>query len=428
MTQNPKYVQIYALIKNQVLNRTLSAGTKLPSIRHAAQTHQVSTTTVERAYHQLLIEGYIVAKARSGYFVEQLNNIDLPSKKRYAERDTEITTPANEQQNPGNLLLDQYRKIVNGILKDDSRLLRPPLITGEPTLKKAIAYYLASQRGMHAHWKHIVIAPGIQQLIYTMKATHKGGRVGYLTPGFGRAINAFYLMGYQTEGFETINDLIESKTDYVYLSPSNMYPHGDILPVNDRLALIKAAKAQDRIIIEDDYNHVFRYNAHQIPTIHSIAQGDHVLYIGSFSRTSLASQRMSYMVMPPSLYEHLDTSLIAPTSSTLEQLSMATFINSGHYHKQLNKMTAYARKQNECLKQVIEPYLNDSRFKISGLNSNMHLVITCDEPTIKQLLIRRLTVLNWRYQTFESNPNMLVVPYNDLSCDAIKKACQTLFA
>jgi len=57
----------------------------------------------------------------------------------------------------------------------------------------------------------------------------------------------------------------------------------------------------------------------------------------------------------------------------------------------------------------------------------MHVVITCQHPSIKDLLIKRLKKLHWRYQTFDSEPYMLVVPYNDLSCEAIKQACQTLF-
>lgn len=429
MSQNrhAKYLKIYALIKDQILNDTLTAGRKLPSIRHAAHTHQVSTTTIERAYHQLLIEGFIIAKPRSGYFVEALDTFDMPNQKPIYYLDEEDDTPANERQNRENLFIDQYRKIMNALLKDDDRLLRPPHPTGEASLKKAIAHYLGAQRGMHVDWKLTMIAPGIQQLIYMLKATNQGRTVGYLTPGFKRAHHAFNLLGFQTTGFKNIDALIKAKTDYIYISPSNMYPSGDVLPVNDRLALIKSAREFKRIIIEDDYNHVFRYNAHQIPTIHALARGEQVLYIGSFSRTSLASQRMSYMIMPETLFKHFDTSLIAPSSSTLEQLTMATFIQNGHYTKQLNKMTAYARKQNDCLKLAIEPYLPDPRFTISGLNSNMHVVITCQHPSIKDLLIKRLKKLHWRYQTFDSEPYMLVVPYNDLSCEAIKQACQTLF-
>ena len=62
-------MQIYSYIKSEVLARRLKAGTKLPSKRALAAQLGISTITIEGAYGQLMAEGYIYAKAKSGYYI-----------------------------------------------------------------------------------------------------------------------------------------------------------------------------------------------------------------------------------------------------------------------------------------------------------------------------------------------------------------------
>ena len=71
----PLYMQIYSYIKSEVLARRLKAGTKLPSKRALAAQLGISTITIEGAYGQLMAEGYIYAKAKSGYYISPLESI-----------------------------------------------------------------------------------------------------------------------------------------------------------------------------------------------------------------------------------------------------------------------------------------------------------------------------------------------------------------
>ena len=71
----PLYMQIYSYIKSEVLARRLKAGTKLPSKRALAAQLGISTITIEGAYSQLMAEGYIYAKAKSGYYISPLESI-----------------------------------------------------------------------------------------------------------------------------------------------------------------------------------------------------------------------------------------------------------------------------------------------------------------------------------------------------------------
>ena len=71
----PLYMQIYSYIKSEVLARRLKAGNKLPSKRALAAQLGISTITIEGAYGQLMAEGYIYAKTKSGYYISPLESI-----------------------------------------------------------------------------------------------------------------------------------------------------------------------------------------------------------------------------------------------------------------------------------------------------------------------------------------------------------------
>ncbi len=49
--------------------RGIFPGEKMPSIRRLAEDLGLSRTTIEAAYQQLCVEGYLKSKPQSGYFV-----------------------------------------------------------------------------------------------------------------------------------------------------------------------------------------------------------------------------------------------------------------------------------------------------------------------------------------------------------------------
>src|SRR5690606_18587135 len=62
--------QIYEQIKKMILEKKYVENQKLPSKRGLADSLKVSPMTVDVAYQQLLTEGYIYSKPKSGYYVE----------------------------------------------------------------------------------------------------------------------------------------------------------------------------------------------------------------------------------------------------------------------------------------------------------------------------------------------------------------------
>ena len=74
-SDRPLYEQIYNHIKTEILDGGLPFQERLPSTRKLAQYLQVSRSTVDMAYEQLLSEGYIESAPCRGYFVSELDGI-----------------------------------------------------------------------------------------------------------------------------------------------------------------------------------------------------------------------------------------------------------------------------------------------------------------------------------------------------------------
>ena len=69
------YEQIYDYIREEIRKGRLRFGERLPSTRSLSEFLQVSRSTVELAYGQLLSEGYIESRPYRGYFVCQAEEL-----------------------------------------------------------------------------------------------------------------------------------------------------------------------------------------------------------------------------------------------------------------------------------------------------------------------------------------------------------------
>lgn len=69
------YEQIYQYIRDEIRRGKLLCQEKLPSTRSLAEYLQVSRSTVELAYDQLVAEGYLEAVPYKGYFVARVEEL-----------------------------------------------------------------------------------------------------------------------------------------------------------------------------------------------------------------------------------------------------------------------------------------------------------------------------------------------------------------
>ena len=73
--KTPLYEQIYNYIKQDIQSGQIKAREKLPSSRSLASYLEVSRSTVDLAYEQLLSEGYLESVPCKGYYACQMEGL-----------------------------------------------------------------------------------------------------------------------------------------------------------------------------------------------------------------------------------------------------------------------------------------------------------------------------------------------------------------
>lgn len=172
----------------------------------------------------------------------------------------------------------------------------------------------------------------------------------------------------KTMPFEQTSEAMKSTGKSVcYLTPSQMTVWGEVMPVGDRMKLLKDAAREDMLIIEDDYNSEFRYYNRPTPSLQGLSGGRGVVYLGTFSRLLLPSIRMSYMVLPPDLLKRYQERgrFYNQTASKAEQIALCQFIRDGHLESQIRKSKKLYAAKAKCLCDAVR--------RIFGEKARTHL-------------------------------------------------------
>ena len=479
----PIYMQIYQYIKNEILLHHLTPGTKLPSKRSLATQLGISTITVEGAYGQLVSEGYIYARLKSGYFVspvenyrqsmnffdqQQINNNNPPKNNTSPDWEGSITpqdTPKNSEMNdsPPGPAPHRVDLSSNSLLAENfpfstwSRLLRHTisekqqlLLTQSPTagvapLRQAIADHLRHFRGMDISPEQIVIGAGTEYL-YELLIKLIGRDKIYCVedPGYQKLRRIYRDNGaccialpIDQQGM-SVTALNTVSCDVIHISPSHHFPTGIITPISRRYELLGWAAADPRYIIEDDYDTEFRLVGRPIPSLFSIDMSNKVIYMNTFSKSLASTIRISYMVLPKPLMEEFNSKLnyLSCTVSTFEQYTLAEFINQGYFERHINRMRNNYKKLRQQLLKALTSHPDHERIKILQQSSGLYFLLQIDTNLSDRDLQARLRQkglmlqpLQHYYQNRQAAPeHTFVVNYSSIASTDIHQIVDALFS
>ncbi|MGR3808102.1 MocR-like pyridoxine biosynthesis transcription factor PdxR [Pasteurella testudinis] len=395
--KQPLYLQLYQHLKQNIVNGRWRIGEKLPSKRKIAEYLAVSQNTVETAYGQLLAEGYIESKARSGFFVSfnadhffAVKTVKPQPSAKIASRSFRYDLAPN-QIDTALFPFAWWRKQMKNLLNPAQQAwLGLGDKQGETALRTQIRQYLYRSRGVDCSLEQIVIGAGVEtcisQLILLFDHALHGQTLHYAMEqhGYPMVEKLLQVFRKKTLKLPLLDDklnvdialLQQSAVNVLYVTPSHQYPYGSILPINERHQLLEWANRQpDRYIIEDDYDSEFRYKGKPIPALQSLDQSGKVIYLGSFSKLLMPSLRITFMVLPPSLLAVYQRTcgLFNCTVPRLNQHLLAQFMQSGEFEKHIHKMRTRYRKKMERLCQLLRPYQADIRYY--GEQSGVYLLL-----------------------------------------------------
>ena len=358
------YVQIYEAVRDAITGGHLPAGTRLPSIRELSEENRISRTTVQNAYNQLTVEGYIESRPRSGYYVagsiaeaasgvqplyeKSLEDIlSMDSKMAYSEYATTGRQPLIFDED--NFEFSKWKKCMNRVFNEYSNLLQTEAdVQGEPALRFEIAKYLRSSRGVPCDPEQIVIGAGSQALTTHLVRVLRAKGVRHAAaerPGYEPIREIFRDEGFNlsevpvNESGIVIEKLPANLRSVVYVSPSNQFPTGAVMPIKRRYELLRWASDNDSYIFEDDYDSELRYTGQPIPALKSLDGDDRVIYMGSFSATLFAAIRINYMVLPADLISVFNSikDRYSQTCSKAEQICLALYMEDGYFYRHIKK-------------------------------------------------------------------------------------------
>lgn len=406
----PLYEKIYEYIKNEIVDGKISKGEKLPSTRLLAKNLSVSRSTVELAYDQLLAEGYIEAEPYRGYFVcdvealYQLEQRNHMQEKLQAGQDwqpgwkTEIKHGAGSSKqkeidfspytiDTQNFPYNVWRKLHKNVLLDDrEEILLSGDGQGDHELRMAIADYLHQARGVNCVAEQIIIGAG-NEYLELLLAQVLGEKKTVLMddPTYLQAYRTFSNMGYLVknipaeQGSMPIEAVRRENADILYVMPSHQFPLGTVMPLKQRLELLKwASEKEGRYLIEDDHDSEYRYKGKPIPSLQSIDHEEKVIYLGTFSKSIAPSLRISYMVLPQHLLKNYQRycGFYSTTVSKIQQEVLCGFIRGGYFGRHLNKMRGIYKNKHDFLVSELKkrPWVEN----IAGDNAGLHVLVQVD--------------------------------------------------
>ena len=387
------YTHLYKCIKNDILAGTLKASEKLPSKRMLAKNLGISLITVENAYAQLLVEGYIYSEPKRGYYVAKLQQQLLPTAQPQASQPlVESKAPATlsfakSSVPPDTFPYNTWARLLRNTLTsaDEHALISDTATGGVLPLRKALAKHLYQFRGLNVTPEQIIIGSGTQTL-YNLVVQLLGRSHIYALedPGYPQLAAIYrtndvfcrYLpmdeQGIQAEVLEN------SGADILHITPSHQFPTGITMPVSRRYELLHwASQKSSRNIIEDDYDCEFRLFGKPIPPLQSIDKAEKVIYINTFSKTLAPTFRISYMVLPKHLASlfYAKLGFYSCTVSNFEQFTLAKFIEDGYFERHINRMRTYYRNKRDNLLKYLATCPAAQALQVEGENSGLHFLL-----------------------------------------------------
>jgi GntR family transcriptional regulator/MocR family aminotransferase len=366
----------------------LAPGTRLPSSRVLADDLGLGRNTVVRVYSELINEGWLLARHGSGTEVAP----------RSAEQLTERGRPRPPAVRPMLVhnLLPGMPDLSSFPRQEWVRSVKRTVTTapfeafgytdphGRSELREAIARYLARARGLRARPDNVVVCSGAAEGLRLVAAVlAKAGATTVAVEEFGLQTQRETLlkagieavpMPVDADGAD-LSTLDDAPTPAaVLLTPSHQFPLGVALQSDRRAAVVDWARRRGTLIIEDDYDGEFRYDRSPVGALQGLDH-DHVIYLGTASKSLAPGLRLGWLVVPDHLVERTiaEKGWAEETVGFVNQLAMTDFVESGAYDRHIRAMRTEYRRRRQQMVDVIARHAPSAR--VTGMAAGLHIVV-----------------------------------------------------
>ncbi|WP_445357763.1 PLP-dependent aminotransferase family protein [Microbulbifer sp. ANSA002] len=363
---------------DDVQQKRVQPGQRLPSLRSFATQQEVSLTTAVNCYRYLEELGWVRSRPKSGFFASE----PLVSTTR---NQSAITKPSNDLTKfPKRRLLTNsgplgislpaidllptealQRSMYRSIRDQGNKVHFYPDPLGEPHLRQALSRHF-SNSGFNFSEHEIVISNGCLDAVrIAVEVTTKpGDTVAVCSPCFTTLIHLLVKLRRKVLEIPLTESGIdlEQLEQHMYMRTinaglfncSNINPTGISLCKSQKQKLASLATQYQIPIIEDD---IYIELSHQpnlpLPAYHWDQEG-YVLWCSSVSKTLIAGYRVGWCLPGRYLERYQDRLLHENLGiSSPTQLALADFISSGQYARHINSLRSNLHQQVQEYRQYL---------------------------------------------------------------------------
>jgi GntR family transcriptional regulator/MocR family aminotransferase len=351
---------------------------------------------VTLAYQALVSEGFLVARERSGFYVDaqavdglfenptamqcaSAGAVDWkPRLAKQMSAQRFIQRPRDWQKYPYPFI---YGQVDHGIfpIAEWRDCVRQAMgkrwldawtvdlyTEDDPLLVEEIARRILPRRGIAARPEQILITMGAQNALYLIAAllVDSQTRVVIENPGYPDLRNMLTLrtsdiVSVQAGTDEITSDAMLQGADLLFCTPSHHFPTTVTMTLDRRKALLSAARKHDLIIIEDDYEFETNYMGTPLPALKSLDEEGRVLHVGSLSKTLMPGLRLGYVTADERLIAELRAlrRLMLRHPPGNNQRAAALFMTNGHYDVLVRRIHRVYRERWQEMSKALAKHL-----------------------------------------------------------------------
>jgi GntR family transcriptional regulator / MocR family aminotransferase len=451
--------EIYRQLRRAILDGRLPPGGRVPPTRELARQLSVSRTTVAVAYDRLVGEGFLTARVGAGTYVSN----GLAGVAHRSRRAGGALRPRPVWDTVEPFVSEQEAEFDFRPGIPDARLfpyqtwrrllareLNPAAVGtghyGDPAghlgLRRAIARHLGVARGVQATGEEVVVTNGTQQAVDLVARVllAPGDRVAVEDPCYGPPRRLLHTLGARVAGVPVddqglIVDAIPPGTRLVCVTPSHQFPLGMAMSLPRRMALLAWARRHHAAILEDDYDSEFRYGGRPIEPLQTLDTGGRVIYVGSFSKTMLATLRLGFVVVPESLRDAVRAAkrLTDWHTALPPQAALARFIEQGFFARHVRRMRGVYQERHQRVADALARRFA-RHLEVVPSAAGLHLAAIARTASSKELdaVLRRASAAGVElvplsmYGVDAPAPAGLVLGYGAIPTDRIDEGLERL--
>jgi GntR family transcriptional regulator/MocR family aminotransferase len=450
----PLFEQLYYQIKSEITEGRLQKNAPLKSLRILCKELNVSRNTIDRAYQQLIAEGYVRSSQGMGYFVEDIVS-DVPdsviredyplilehhTKKPKVRYDFEYES-VESSLFPWN----KWKKYVSeAILSEEhGTAISYESNKGSAKLRESLCGFLFRHRGVVCKPEQMVLCAGTQYAMEILSTILPPGKNRFAFEEPGYAAMRYYIenKGYSVTSIPVLENgvytllLSRSNCNILYITPSHQFPTGAVTTIGVRNQLLKWAHTNEAYIIENDYDSEFRYGMMPIPSLQSLDKYNRVIYMNTLSKILSPSIRCAFLILPWELIEKFEQKYkyFNAALPAYHQSALANMINDGALERHLRKVSAANEKKYNTLVRALKEYMPDM-VEIVRYPAGVHTLVNIKNCRKQKKLIELLEAESVRiygikehcHDQINAYENIFMMGFNSMSETDIRDGCKKM--